>query len=100
NSPLFKTSLAGRDPNWGRVMSAIGASGAVVQEERVGVWYGDEQVAAGGEPKDGVRWERVKAELAKPDFTVAVDLGVGSGHDHVWNREPNQGDGKINTGTS
>jgi glutamate N-acetyltransferase/amino-acid N-acetyltransferase len=100
NSPLFKTSLAGRDPNWGRIMSAIGASGAAVQEERVGIWYGDEQVAASGKPKDGVRWDRVKAALARPDVTVAVDLGLGSAHDHVWTCDLTQDYVKINTGTS
>jgi len=100
NSPLFKTSMAGRDPNWGRVMSAVGASGAAVQEERVGIWYGDEQVAAGGKPRDGVRWERVKAELAKPEVTVTVDLGLGPGHDHVWTCDLTEDYVKINTGTS
>jgi glutamate N-acetyltransferase/amino-acid N-acetyltransferase len=100
NSPLFKTAMAGRDPNWGRVASAVGASGAAVQEDRLGIWYGDEQVAAGGKPKEGVRWDRVKAELAKPEVTVTVDLGLGSGHDHVWTCDLTQDYVKINTGTS
>ena len=100
NSPLFKTAMAGRDPNWGRVASAVGASGAAVQEDRLGIWYGDEQVAAGGKPKEGVRWDRVKAELAKPEVTVTVDLGLGTGHDHVWTCDLTQDYVKINTGTS
>jgi glutamate N-acetyltransferase/amino-acid N-acetyltransferase len=100
NSALFKTALAGRDPNWGRVMAAIGRSGAVVQEDRVGLWYGDEQVAANGKPKDGVRWDRVKAELAKPEATLTVDLGIGSGHDHIWTCDLTQDYVKINMGTS
>ena len=100
NSPLFKTAMAGRDPNWGRVMSAIGASGITVQEDRIGIWYGDEQVAANGKPKDGVRWDRVKAELAKPEVILAVDLGLGAGHDHVWTCDLTQDYVKINTGTS
>jgi glutamate N-acetyltransferase/amino-acid N-acetyltransferase len=100
NSPLFKTAMAGRDPNWGRVMSAIGASGITVQEDRIGIWYGDEQVAANGKPKDGVRWDRVKAELAKPEVMLAVDLGLGAGHDHVWTCDLTQDYVKINTGTS
>ncbi len=100
NSPLFKTAMAGRDPNWGRVMSALGASGAAVQEERVGIWYGDEQVAVNGKPRENVRWDRVKAELAKPDVTLTVDLGLGSGHDHVWTCDLTQDYVKINTGTS
>jgi glutamate N-acetyltransferase/amino-acid N-acetyltransferase len=100
NSSLFKTAMAGRDPNWGRVMSALGAAGAAVQEDRIAIWYGEEQVAAGGRLRDGVRWDRVKAELAKPEVTVTVDLGLGSGQDHIWTSDLTTDYVKINTGTS
>jgi glutamate N-acetyltransferase/amino-acid N-acetyltransferase len=99
-SSLFKTSLAGRDPNWGRVMSALGASGIPVQEDRIAVWYGEEQVAAGGRVRDGVRWDQVKAELQKREVSVTVDLGLGPGADHVWTCDFTQDYVKINTGTS
>ncbi len=100
NSSLVKTAMAGRDPNWGRVMSAMGAVGVALQEDRVGIWYGDEQVAVNGKPKDGVRWDRVKAELAKPEVTLTVDLGLGHGVDHIWTCDLTQDYVKINTGTS
>ena len=100
NSNLFKTAMAGRDPNWGRVMSALGAAGAAVQEDRVAIWYGEEQVAAGGRLRDGVRWDRVKAELAKPEVAVTVDLGLGSAQDHIWTCDLTTDYVKINTGTS
>ncbi|MGH7321188.1 MAG: bifunctional glutamate N-acetyltransferase/amino-acid acetyltransferase ArgJ [Candidatus Rokuibacteriota bacterium] len=100
NSNLFKTAMAGRDPNWGRIMAAIGAAGISIQEDRIGIWYGDEQVAANGKPKDGIRWDRVKAELAKPTVTVSVDLGLGVAHDHIWTCDLTQDYVKINTGTS
>jgi glutamate N-acetyltransferase/amino-acid N-acetyltransferase len=99
-SSLFKTAMAGRDPNWGRVMSALGAAGVTVQEDRVAVWYGEEQVAAGGRLREGVRWDRVKAELAKPEVSVTVDLGLGSGQDHIWTCDFTTDYVKINTGTS
>jgi len=100
NSNLFKTAMAGRDPNWGRVMSALGAAGVTVQEDRVAIWYGDEQVAAGGRIRDGVRWDRVKAELAKPEVAVTVDLGLGAAQDHIWTCDFTTDYVKINTGTS
>jgi glutamate N-acetyltransferase/amino-acid N-acetyltransferase len=100
NSNLFKTAMAGRDPNWGRVMSALGAAGVAVQEERVGIWYGEEQVAAFGKLREGVRWDRVKAELAKPDVTITVDLGLGAAQDHMWTCDLTVDYVKINTGTS
>jgi glutamate N-acetyltransferase / amino-acid N-acetyltransferase len=100
NSNLFKTAMAGRDPNWGRVMSALGAAGIALQEDRVAVWYGEEQVAAGGRLREGVRWDRVKAELAKPEVALTVDLGLGSGQEHVWTCDLTTDYVKINTGTS
>jgi glutamate N-acetyltransferase / amino-acid N-acetyltransferase len=100
NSNLFKTAMAGRDPNWGRVMSALGAAGIAVQEDRVGIWYGEEQVAAGGRLREGVRWDRVKAEMTKPEVTVTVDLGLGSAQDHIWTCDLTTDYVKINTGTS
>jgi glutamate N-acetyltransferase/amino-acid N-acetyltransferase len=99
-SSLFKTAMAGRDPNWGRVMSALGAAGVSVQEDRVAIWYGEEQVAAGGRLREGVRWDRVKAELTKPEVAVTVDLGLGSGQDHIWTCDFTADYVKINTGTS
>ena len=100
NSPLFKTAMAGRDPNWGRVMSALGASGIALQEDRVAIWYGEEQVAAGGRLREGVRWDRVKAELAKPEVSVTVDLGLGAAQEHIWTCDLTTDYVKINTGTS
>jgi glutamate N-acetyltransferase/amino-acid N-acetyltransferase len=100
NSNLFKTAMAGRDPNWGRVMSALGAAGIPLQEDRVAVWYGEEQVAASGRLREGVRWDRVKAELAKPEVIVTVDLGLGSGQDHIWTCDLTADYVKINAGTS
>lgn len=99
-SSLFKTAMAGRDPNWGRVVAALGASGVALEEDRIGVWYGEEQVAAGGRLRDGVRWDRVKAELAKPEVAITVDLGLGSGQDHIWTCDLTVDYVKINTGTS
>jgi glutamate N-acetyltransferase/amino-acid N-acetyltransferase len=99
-SSLFKTAMAGRDPNWGRIMAALGASGVALAEDRIAIWYGQEQVAAGGRLWDGVRWDRVKAELAKPEVTVTVDLGLGSGQDHIWTCDLTVDYVKINTGTS
>jgi glutamate N-acetyltransferase/amino-acid N-acetyltransferase len=100
NSPLFKTSMAGRDPNWGRVMSALGASGVALQEDRIAIWYGDEQVVAGGRLRDGVRWDKVKAELAKPEVAITVDLGLGAAQEHIWTCDLTTDYVKINTGTS
>ena len=81
-------------------MSALGTAGVSVQEDRIGIWYGEEQVAAQGRPREGVRGERVKAELAKSEVVVTVDLGLGHAADHLWTCDLTQDYVKINTGTS
>lgn len=100
NSNLVKTAMAGRDPNWGRIVAALGASGVEIQEDRIAVWYGEEQVAAGGKPCEDVRWDRVRAELTKPEVVVTVDLGLGQAQDHIWTCDLTEEYVKINMGTS
>lgn len=97
NSLLVKTALAGEDPNWGRVIAALGASGAAVEEERVALWFGEEQVVAGGQLRDGVLPERMKAELAKKEVLIQVDLGLGHAQDRVWTCDLTEEYVKINT---
>ena len=54
-------------------------------------------MAAGGRLRRSVRWDRIKAELAKPEVTVTVDLGLGSGQDHIWTCDLTTDYVKINT---
>jgi len=96
NSLLVKTALAGEDPNWGRIVAALGASGAQVQEEKVAISYGDEAVAEGGQPRPGVRWDRVKKALSGKEILIQVELGLGSGQAHVWTSDLTEEYIKIN----
>ena len=41
NSPLVKTAIAGEDPNWGRIIMAIGKSGAQVERDKISIYFGD-----------------------------------------------------------
>jgi glutamate N-acetyltransferase/amino-acid N-acetyltransferase len=84
NSPLVKTAINGQDPNWGRIMMALGKSPAAVRTDRVGVWFDDEPVVAGGELRQGARLDRVREIMARPEFTIRIDLGLGPGEEHVW----------------
>ena len=49
NSPLLKTAIAGEDPNWGRVVMAIGKSGEAADRDRLSIWFGPHLVASNGE---------------------------------------------------
>ncbi|MBI3625312.1 MAG: bifunctional glutamate N-acetyltransferase/amino-acid acetyltransferase ArgJ, partial [Candidatus Rokubacteria bacterium] len=84
NSPLVKTAINGQDPNWGRIMMAVGKSPALVRADWVGIWFDDEPVVAGGQLHQGAKLERVREIMARPEFTIQIDLGLGRGEAHVW----------------
>ena len=73
-SPLCKTSWFGRDPNWGRVLAAIGASGAKIDENTVEVFYGKTWAYKKGKVADSAQLKKLEAELAGPEVTITVDL--------------------------
>ncbi|MER3456869.1 MAG: ornithine acetyltransferase [candidate division GAL15 bacterium] len=82
-SLLVKTMLHGGEPNWGRVVAAVGYSGAEVDERRVAVWFGPVQVVRGGVRVEGVA-DRAAAALRQPEVLLRVNLGLGPGHARVW----------------
>ena len=97
SSLLVKTALNGQDPNWGRLMAALGASGATVQPENVSIWFADEPVAVGGQVKAGVRWEKVREVMSRKEFTILIDLGLGDAQDHYWTSDLSEEYVRINT---
>lgn len=78
DSALVRTAVAGGDPNWGRVIGAVGAAPALVDPDRVTIAFGDVVVCADGM---AAAFDRAKAAaaLAGPDVALAVDLGLGEG---------------------
>ncbi|MBI4466908.1 MAG: bifunctional glutamate N-acetyltransferase/amino-acid acetyltransferase ArgJ [Acidobacteria bacterium] len=75
-SPLVKTAWAGGDPNWGRILAAIGASGVPVDPERIEVFLGKQQVCRRGAACRFDEWEAHRC-LRRPRFDVKVRLGQG-----------------------
>ena len=55
NSPLMKTAVHGADPNWGRVVMAVGKSGEEADRDKLKIWFGEHLVASNGEATDGIR---------------------------------------------
>ena len=82
-SPLVKTALYGADPNWGRVLCAIGYSGATVDPERVVLLFGGMRVLEGGLPLPFDE-QAASALLNVPEVTIDADLGLGDGVTTVW----------------
>ena len=84
NSPLVKTAMAGEDANWGRIVMAIGKSGARVDQTVLTVAIGGVTIAQAGEPVEGYVESDVEQHLRGTDIDIAVDLGLGSGRARVW----------------
>lgn len=96
NSPLVKTALAGEDPNWGRVVMAVGKSGAAADRDRLSIRFGDVLVAEKGEVSPGYREADGAAYMKRQELVVAVDLGLGSGTSTVWTCDLTHGYISIN----
>lgn len=83
NSPLVKTAIFGKDPNWGRILAAAGRSGAEVDQSRMTLRLGDETIVEQGQPRTMA--EDVRKELMGRDFLlISLDLGLGTGESTVW----------------
>ena len=83
-SPLAKTSWFGRDPNWGRVLAAVGYSGAEVVDMKAEVFYDDVWAFRRGEVADAKQLEKLAKVLKKDAFEVVVDLHLGQGESSVY----------------
>lgn len=84
NSPLVKTAIAGEDPNWGRVVMAIGKSGAAADRDLLSIRFGDVLVAEKGWVSPSYREADAAALMKRDEIVIAVDLGLGQGSATVW----------------
>jgi glutamate N-acetyltransferase / amino-acid N-acetyltransferase len=84
NSPLVKTAIAGEDPNWGRVVMAVGKAGEAADRDKLAIRFGDIEVAKDGEVAPGYREERGAAYMERPEIEITVDVGVGEEAATIW----------------
>ena len=84
NSPLVKTAIAGQDPNWGRIVAAIGKSGAEADRDRLTIKFGDILVAEKGWRNPAYKEEDGANYMLQPELVIAVDLGLGKSARSVW----------------
>jgi glutamate N-acetyltransferase/amino-acid N-acetyltransferase len=84
NSPLVKTAVAGEDPNWGRVVMAIGKSGAAADRDLLSIRFGDVLVAEKGWVAASYREEDGAAIMKQPEIEISVDIGLGQGAATGW----------------
>jgi ArgJ family protein len=77
NSPLVKTAWAGADPNWGRILSAIGYSGVKINPERINIYLGEQQICRHGA---ACTFDHSKAHsyMSEPVYEIRIALGTGN----------------------
>jgi len=83
NSSLVKTALYGQDPNWGRVMAALGRAEIEMREDQVDIWIDDVRIVAGGLGR-GAEAEKLAAEImTRNEFALTIDLQQGEYHERM-----------------
>ena len=84
NSPLVKTALAGEDANWGRVVMAVGKSGAKADRDRMSIRFGEHLLAENGWRSPDYSEEAASAYMKNDELLIEVDLGMGRAAQSVW----------------
>ena len=79
NSPLFKTAMAGEDPNWGRIIMAIGKSGEKISPDKIEIKFGELKVAEKGKISDEYDEAKLKEYMKWDDLKIEVNLKLGQG---------------------
>ncbi|MFC6632515.1 bifunctional glutamate N-acetyltransferase/amino-acid acetyltransferase ArgJ [Microbulbifer taiwanensis] len=84
-SPLVKTALYASDPNWGRLVMAIGNAGVEqLETEKVNIYLDDVQVVEAGGRASAYTEEAGEQVFSRPEFTITVDLGRGDIDEYIW----------------
>jgi glutamate N-acetyltransferase/amino-acid N-acetyltransferase len=95
SSPLVKTMITGRDPNLGRVMMALGRSGADVEVERISVWIGEHCAFERGAPTT-LDYAAISRAMDAPEVQLRADLGLGGHRAVAWGCDLTEGYVRIN----
>jgi glutamate N-acetyltransferase/amino-acid N-acetyltransferase len=84
HSPLVKTAWAGSDPNWGRLVAAIGYSGAEIDPNRIDIRFGDQQICRDGGRAAEFDEAAAHEYITQPEFSINIQLHQGSGSGVFW----------------
>jgi glutamate N-acetyltransferase/amino-acid N-acetyltransferase len=84
NSPLVKTAIAGEDPNWGRIVMAVGKAGEKANRDRLSISIGGIPITEHGQLMPGYDEAPVARHMKGAEIDLHVDVGVGRGRATVW----------------
>ncbi len=84
-SPLVKTALFASDPNWGRLLAAIGRSQVEdLDVSKISLWLGETQLLETGEPLASYTEEQGQMEMDKAEITIRIALNAGDAKARIW----------------
>jgi glutamate N-acetyltransferase/amino-acid N-acetyltransferase len=84
NSPILKTAIAGEDPNWGRVVIAVGKSGEAADRDKLAIWFGPHCLARDGERASDYEEKVAAAYMKNREIVIRIAVGVGKASATVW----------------
>jgi glutamate N-acetyltransferase/amino-acid N-acetyltransferase len=84
NSPLVKTAVAGSDPNWGRIVMAVGKSGEDIVPDKLRIRIGPFFITERGRVREDYQESLVAAYMQGPEIDIGVDVGIGRGRATIW----------------
>jgi glutamate N-acetyltransferase/amino-acid N-acetyltransferase len=84
NSPILKAAIFGEDPNWGRVVMAIGKSGEAADRDKLSIWFGPHVVARNGQRAAEYVEQKVATYMKGREIVIRADVGVGEASAQVW----------------
>jgi glutamate N-acetyltransferase / amino-acid N-acetyltransferase len=96
HSPLVKTAWAGCDPNWGRLMAAVGYSGAEIDPDRIDIWFGEHRICRDGGRAAEFNEAAAHKYVKQPEFSIRIQLNQGSGSCVFWTTDLTHGYVSIN----
>ncbi len=95
-SMLVKTALFGEDPNWGRIVAAIGRAGVPLNPARIMVKFGEITVVRQGQRVSATADKRAQKVMRRKELTLSVSLGSGGGYHRLWTTDLSYDYVKIN----
>ncbi|HET7103438.1 MAG TPA: bifunctional glutamate N-acetyltransferase/amino-acid acetyltransferase ArgJ [Terracidiphilus sp.] len=84
HSPLVKTAWAGCDPNWGRLMAAVGYSGAAIDPEKIDIWFGGQRICRNGGRAEEFDEAAAHVYLQQREYSITIHLNQGAGSCVFW----------------
>ena len=97
HSPLVKTALFASDPNWGRILAAVGrADIAELLIDKVSVWLDDVAIVSNGQPSPNYTEEAGQKVMSREELMIRISLGAGDATEEIWTTDLSHEYVKIN----